>query len=169
MRALSHSEVAAVFNCTFSDHSVVMHGGYREPMYIPGMDVAEIRYTLDHTASALHEAAHWCIAGRRRRRNTDYGYFCEPPPRSGMHRVRFEDVEIEAQSVEVLLAEAAGSQFQPSADDVDVPLFLLEAFSSRILERARERRQVGLPKRADKFRAALCLERNRTRMLMSGG
>ena len=169
MRALSHSEVAAVFNCTFSDHSVVMHGGYREPMYIPGMDVAEIRYTLDHTASALHEAVHWCIAGRRRRRNTDYGYFYEPPPRSGMHRVRFEDVEIEAQSVEVLLAEAAGSQFQPSADDVDVPLFLLEAFSSRILERARERRQVGLPKRADKFRVALWLERNRTRMLMSGG
>ena len=169
MRALSHSEVAAVFNCTFSDHSVVMHGGYREPMYIPGMDVAEIRYTLGHTASALHEAAHWCIAGRRRRRNTDYGYFYEPPPRSGMHRVRFEDVEIEAQSVEVLLAEAAGSQFQPSADDVDVPLFLLEAFSSRILERARERRQVGLPKRADKFRVALWLERNRTRMLMSGG
>lgn len=169
MRALSHSEVAAVFNCTFSDHSVVMHGGYREPMYIPGMDVVEIRYTLDHTASALYEAAHWCIAGRRRRRNTDYGYFYEPPPRSGMHRVRFEDVEIEAQSVEVLLAEAAGSQFQPSADDVDVPLFLLEAFSSRILERARERRQVGLPKRADKFRVALWLERNRTRMLMSGG
>ena len=169
MRALSHSEVAAVFNCTFSDHSVVMRGGYREPMYIPGMDVAEIRYTLDHTASALHEAAHWCIAGRRRRRNTDYGYFYEPPPRSGMHRVRFEDVDIEAQSVEVLLAEAAGSQFQPSADDVDVPLFLLEAFSSRILERARERRQVGLPKRADKFRVALWLERNRTRMLMSGG
>lgn len=169
MRALSHSEVAAVFNCTFSDHSVVMHGGYREPMYIPGMDVAEIRYTLDHTASALLEAAHWCIPSRRRRRNTDYGYFYEPPPRSGMHRVRFEDVDIEAQSVEVLLAEAAGSQFQPSADDVDVPLFLLEAFSSRILERARERRQVGLPKRADKFRVALWLERNRTRMLMSGG
>jgi elongation factor P hydroxylase len=86
-----------------------------------------------------------------------------------MHRVRFEDVEIEAQSVEVLLAEAAGSQFQPSADDVDVPLFLLEAFSSRILERARERRQVGLPNRADKFRVALWLERNRTRMLVSGG
>ena len=169
MRALSHSEVAAVFNCTFSDHSVVMHGEYREPMYIPGMDVAELRYTLDHTALALHEAAHWCIAGRRRRRNTDYGYFYEPPPRSGMHRVRFEDVDIEAQSVEVLLAEAAGSQFQPSSDDVDVPLFLLEAFSSRILERARERRQVGLPKRADKFRVALWLERNRTRMLMSGG
>ena len=169
MRTLSHFEVAAVFNCTFSDHGVVMHGGYREPMYIPGTDAAELRYTLDHTASALHEAAHWCIAGRRRRRYTDYGYFYEPPPRSGMDRARFEGVEIEAQSVEVLFAAAAGSQFQPSGDDVGAPLFLEEAFGHRILERARERRQVGLPKRADKFRAALCLERNRTRMLMSGG
>ena len=169
MRTLSHFEVAAVFNCTFSDHGVVMHGGYREPMYIPGTDAAEIRYTLNHTASALHEAAHWCIAGRRRRRYTDYGYFYEPPPRSGMDRARFEDVEIEAQSVEVLFAEAAGSQFQPSGDDVGAPLFLVEAFGHRILERARERRQVGLPKRADKFRAALCIERNRSRMLMSDG
>ena len=98
MRALSHSDVARVFNLAFVDYKVVMNGGHAEPLYVPGVRVAEIHYTQDHAASALHEAAHWCIAGQRRRRLKDYGYFYSPPPRTQVDSVRFEAAEVEAQA-----------------------------------------------------------------------
>ena len=159
MRALSHSDVARVFNLAFVDYKVVMNGGHAEPLYVPGVRVAEIHYTQDHAASALHEAAHWCIAGQRRRRLKDYGYFYSPPPRTEVDRARFEAVEVEAQSMELLFSEAAGLLFQPSTDDVDAPDNRLGTFSHRILIRARERRRLGLPERAEKFVTALLNER----------
>ena len=159
MCALNHSDVARVFNLAFVDYKVVMNGGHAEPLYVPGVRVAEIHYTQDHAASALHEAAHWCTAGQRRRRLKDYGYFYSPPPRTEVDRARFEAVEVEAQSMELLFSEAAGLLFQPSTDDVDAPTNGLDTFSHRILLRARERRRLGLPERAEKFMTALLNER----------
>ena len=169
MHTLSHSEVARVFNRTFPDRGVVMSGGYAEPLYVPGINSAQMRYTRDHTESALHEAAHWRITGRPRRRLTDYGYLYSPPLGTGMDRARFEVAEVEAQSMELLFAEAAGSQFRARADDINVFLFLLEAFRYRILERAHERRRTGLSSHADKFRAALYFERHRIRTSLLRG
>jgi elongation factor P hydroxylase len=159
MCALNHSDVARVFNLAFVDYKVVMNGGHAEPLYVPGVRLAEIHYTQDHAASALHEAAHWCTAGQRRRRLKDYGYFYSPPPRTEVDRARFEAVEVEAQSMELLFSEAAGLLFQPSTDDVDAPDNRLGTFSHRILIRARERRRLGLPERAEKFVTALLNER----------
>ena len=76
-----------------------------------------------------------------------------------MDRARFEAVEVEAQSMELLFSEAAGLLFQPSTDDVDAPTNGLDTFSHRILLRARERRRLGLPERAEKFMTALLNER----------
>ena len=169
MRALNHSDVARVFNLVFVDHKVVMNGGHAEPLYIPSVRIAEIQYRQDYTASALHEAAHWCIAGQRRRRLKDYGYFYSPPPRTQLDSARFEAAEVEAQSMELLFSEAAGLRFQPSADDVDAPINGLDTFSHRILIRARERRRLGLPERAQKFVTALLNERQENLGLAAGG
>ena len=169
MRALNHSDVARVFNLAFVDYKVVMNGGHAEPLYVPGVRLAEIHYTQDHAASALHEAAHWCTAGQRRRRLKDYGYFYSPPPRTQVDSVRFEAAEVEAQSMELLFSEAAGLRFQPSADDVNAPINGLDAFSHRILIRARERRRLGLPERAQKFVTALLNERQGNLGLAAGG
>ena len=40
-----------------------MVGGAAEPLYLPdrGTRTAELHYREDFAASALHEAAHWCI------------------------------------------------------------------------------------------------------------
>ncbi len=169
MRTLNHSDVARVFNLVFVDYKVVMNGGHAEPLYIPSVRIAEIQYRQDYTASALHEAAHWCIAGQRRRRLKDYGYFYSPPPRTQLDSARFEAGEVEAQSMELLFSEAAGLRFQPSADDVNAPINGLDAFSHRILIRARERRRLGLPERAQKFVTALLNERQENLGLAAGG
>ena len=169
MRALNHSDVARVFNLVFVDHKVVMNGGHAEPLYIPSVRIAEIQYRQDYTASALHEAAHWCIAGQGRRRLKDYGYFYSPPPRTQVDSVRFEAAEVEAQSMELLFSEAAGLLFQPSTDAVDAPTNGLDKFGHRILIRARERRRLGLPERAEKFMTALLNERKGNFGLAAGG
>ena len=51
-------------------------GGFPEPFYkAPSADApAEVQFTRDYERSALHELAHWCIAGDSRRLLDDYGY-----------------------------------------------------------------------------------------------
>ena len=73
----------------------------------------------DFAASALHEAAHWCIAGKHRRARQDFGYDYLPPPRSAEDQRAFFELELRTQSLEALFAEAAGLDFIVSTDDFD--------------------------------------------------
>ena len=52
-----------------AQHPVRLVGGFDEPLYLPATDsrAAEIRFRSDYPSSALHEVAHWCLAGARRR------------------------------------------------------------------------------------------------------
>ena len=78
-------QIAGCFNARFGRcYQVRLIGGAQEPLYLPaaGVDRAIIRYTRDYARSALHELAHWCLAGVRRRGRVDYGYWYQPPPRS---------------------------------------------------------------------------------------
>ena len=60
-----------------AQHPVRLVGGFDEPLYLPATDsrAAEIRFRSDYPSSALHEVAHWCLAGARRRALQDYGYW----------------------------------------------------------------------------------------------
>ena len=60
-------------------YPVRLVGGFEEPLYLPATDdcVAEIRFRSDYPSSALHEVAHWCLAGERRRALEDFGYWYE--------------------------------------------------------------------------------------------
>jgi L-2-hydroxyglutarate oxidase LhgO/elongation factor P hydroxylase len=121
MAGLTAVEIAGLFNGRFGRrHRVRLLGGAREPEYQPASDrqPAVIRYTRDYARSALHELAHWCIAGAERRRLRDYGYWYQPPPRNERQLAAFARVECRVQALELLLSEAAGISFCVSVDDV---------------------------------------------------
>jgi hypothetical protein len=148
--------------CLFAElflasHDTVLEGGAEEPLYLPpGPDgPARIRYRLDYVASALHEVAHWCIAGARRRGLVDYGYWYAPEGRDAVGQRAFEAVELRPQALESLFSEAAGTPFVPSLDnpgreDVDPA-----PFAAAVAREAARLQRAGLPLRAARFHAAL--------------
>lgn len=99
-----------------------MVGGASEPLYTPCCDSREGRlyYREDFRASALHEAAHWCVAGKDRRQKEDFGYDYEPPPRSRAQQSAFYLAEAKVQALEKLFSAAASIAFTPSTDDPEL-------------------------------------------------
>src|SRR5210317_388636 len=68
-------------------------GGASEPYYQPATDshgMHLLYYRSDYFASALHEAAHWCIAGRDRRLQADFGYWYIAVDRDIHQQLAFE-------------------------------------------------------------------------------
>ena len=96
-------------------------GGGLEPIYLPqslGRSKARIVFSHDYFSSALHELAHWCVAGEERRQQEDYGYWYEPDGRSEELQRIFEQVEVKPQATEWLLSKACGVKFRVSADNL---------------------------------------------------
>jgi len=129
-------------------------GGGEEPVYLPGTP-AKIIFTHDYFSSALHEVAHWCIAGKARREQVDYGYWYVPDGRTYEQQMAFEQVEIKPQAVEWVFNRACGYQFRLSADNLDALIGASEAFKIDVLRQAQEYCEKGLPKRAQRFASAL--------------
>ena len=131
-----------------------LEGGAPEPLYEPatGASSAIIRYRLDYAQSALHEIAHWCIAGRERRALADYGYWYVPPPRTAEERARFFVVESRVQGLEALLAELAGVRFHVSLDD---PGADADDFAEHVLQASAMWRATSLPARTVAVMVAL--------------
>lgn len=112
-------ELEALFSATFSaDYRTVLAGGAEEPLYLPG-DPAQIRYTRDYFRSALHEVAHWCVAGPARRGQQDYGYWYRPDGRNTAQQAEFERVERRPQALELLFCAACEHRFSVSLDNLD--------------------------------------------------
>ncbi|HKK51929.1 MAG TPA: elongation factor P hydroxylase [Myxococcota bacterium] len=165
-------DVERVFEaCFFASFRTRLEGGASEPLYLPSPAPAvrphRILYREDFFASALHEVAHWCVAGARRRRLEDYGYWYEPEGRSAARQAAFESVESRPQAIEWAFAEACGRDFHPSADNLPAPLPALlpvplaaqrepdDGFLERIAAWRQRDREHGLPPRAEIFRRAL--------------
>lgn len=131
---LTDRQIAGCFNRTLGrQHRVRLLGGAREPLYLPGgQGFATIRYTQDYAASALHELAHWCIAGPRRRRAVDYGYWYVPPPRTPASQAAFGRVEVPVQALECRLSRVCGLPFRISVDDVDAPAGAAAGFAEAV-------------------------------------
>ena len=140
-----------------SDH-VVLAGGADAPFYMPSTPPHRsiIRYRENFAASALHEAAHWCRAGRVRRKRPDFGYWYLPPPRDAGATRAFLDAEVPAQALESIFSAAAGLPFRVSLDDPELELSgCREQFSNRVSMRVQQWRIDGLPGRAGRFESAL--------------
>jgi hypothetical protein len=112
--------IGAFDDCFRSSEATVLRGGYDEPEYLPGTPLNELRFRADFPASALHESAHYLMAGPERRRLRDFGYWYEPDGRDPATQARFEQCEARNQALESLLCEAAGLPFLPSFDNLAV-------------------------------------------------
>ncbi len=159
--SLNQSQICECFNRVFEErYHVRLQGGGSEPDYVPGdaHRLALIVAREDFAASALHEAAHWCVASHKRRALPDYGYSYSPPPRSPKGQAAFFAAEERVQAVEWYLARRAGLAFRASADDPALPLQMLEGFEAKLwpqVEAWESARLFTLPPRALTFGEAL--------------
>lgn len=145
------------FDCFHQQYRTRLLGGSAEPLYLPATETrdAQIHYREDFAASALHEVAHWCIAGDRRRQLEDYGYWYAPDGRTAAQQRAFESVEVKPQALEWHLALAAGVPFHVSIDNLLAPDSGDGEFAAAVTAQARRWCCESLPPRAALFRRAL--------------
>ncbi len=156
----NYQDLITIFNDTFyRSHNTRLELGGDEPIYLPAdeqYDYHRIIFARGFYASALHEIAHWCVAGPQRRLLEDFGYWYEPDGRSAETQAEFEKVEIRPQAYEWILAMSAGFPFNVSCDNLngdfepDRLKFMLKVYQEvlTILEQ-------GLPERVKMLSAAL--------------
>lgn len=152
------TDLVRIFNGLFAQrYRTRLVGGADEPLYQPpqGLNPARIWFRSDYFASALHEVAHWCIAGAARRQLEDYGYWYEPEGRGPELQARFEQVEAVPQALEWLFSDAAAFHFQPSFDNPGESAGDSLCFIHALQLERRRREKLGLPPRARQFREAL--------------
>nr|WP_282450069.1 elongation factor P hydroxylase [Microbulbifer sp. CAU 1566] len=137
-----------------------LRGGFEEPYYRPadqGLGFHQIEFTRDYPASALHEAAHWCVAGAERRLLADYGYWYAPDGRSVAQQQEFERVEVKPQALEWIFARACGMRFRVSADNLDAGLGPSERFKGAIWQQVQQYCTQGINPRATLFARSLAV------------
>ena len=165
MQSFLPVHVERVFNDCFADtYNTRLFGGADEPIYQPANvsgGYHALYYRADFFASALHEVAHWCIAGAQRRQQPDFGYWYAPEGRSAEQQNAFELVEYKPQALEWFFSQACAYRFLVSPDNPDLAsagMLDTTAFQRAVLEQALVWQMVGLPARAGVFYAALCRE-----------
>lgn len=108
--------------CFYDSYQTKLVCGEDEPIYLPAdSSVAYHRIIFAHGfyASALHEIAHWCIAGAERRQHVDFGYWYCPDGRDQLTQQKFEAVEVKPQALEWMFSVAAGFPFNVSCDNLE--------------------------------------------------
>jgi elongation factor P hydroxylase len=155
----NYEDLISLFNeCFFSTHNTRLVKGDDEPLYLPADEHRphnEIFFAHGFFASALHECAHWLIAGQKRRQLVDFGYWYEPDGRTSAQQALFQSVEVKPQAMEWILSEAAGSPFQVSIDNLNSSESDTHAFKLAVYTQVKTYCEQGLPKRAALFRAKL--------------
>ncbi len=160
-------DLEALFKQSFyKDYQTLLIGGADEPLYSPvkhspatsRVEPHRLYYRADYFASALHEIAHWCIAGAQRRQQEDWGYWYCPDGRSPAQQRAFEAVEVKPQAVEWMLSVAAAAPFRISSDNLLGMENNTEEggdFYRAVAAQVQCYRQSGLPPRASQFFFAL--------------
>lgn len=153
-------DLIAIFNGCFSEtHNTRLIVGEDEPIYLPANEQTpyhQIVFAHGYYASALHEIAHWCVAGSERRKLVDFGYWYKPDGRDRQTQAEFESVEISPQSYEWLFSVAAGFPFQVSCDNLSGDFEPdHRAFREKVRLRVLERLSAPLAERPAKLIKAL--------------
>ena len=128
--------------------------GHGEPLYLPASGIKpyhQIVFAHGYFASALHEIAHWCIAGKQRRLLEDYGYWYCPDGRDDKQQRQFEQVEIKPQAIEWAFSVAAQKPFRVSADNLHGAEADILTFQANVQQQVLDYLQKGFPSRAEKF------------------
>ncbi|MDX1304647.1 elongation factor P hydroxylase [Photobacterium sp.] len=156
----NYDDLIQIFNDIFSGsfNTELVLGG-DEPIYLPADDSHSrhrIIFARGFFASAMHEIAHWCIAGPQRRLLEDYGYWYEPDGRIAEVQAEFEKVEIKPQAIEWILSASCGFRFQVSCDNLSgncEPDRI--GFTNKVREQVLVYLAQGIPERVRIFSEAL--------------
>tara|TARA_R110001583_G_scaffold16561_6_gene67764 strand:- start:27 stop:587 length:561 start_codon:yes stop_codon:yes gene_type:complete len=118
----NYQDLINIFEKTFLiNFNTQLVCGDDEPIYLPADNENphhRIIFAHGFYASALHETAHWLVAGEKRRLLEDYGYWYEPDGRNAAQQAEFEKVEVVPQAIEWAIAMSCGFTFDVSADNL---------------------------------------------------
>lgn len=152
-------DIIGIFNqCFEQEYNTKLIKGGEEPIYLPANENCPynaIYFARGFYSSALHEIAHWLVAGEARRKLEDFGYWYEPDGRSQERQRDFEKVEVKPQAIEWILADAANFRFFASADNLNGNPGDTQPFKRAVYEQVKLYAEKGLPKRAKTLRKAL--------------
>ncbi|CDZ76511.1 Elongation factor P hydroxylase [Legionella massiliensis] len=155
-----YEDLIQLFNHCFTEkYNTKLVRGDEEPIYLPA-DVKRphhiIYFAHGFFSSALHECAHWLIAGKERRKLVDFGYWYEPDGRNAAQQKLFQGVEVKPQALEWVLSIAANHRFRISIDNLDGTEVESDSFKDAVYQQVLVYCQQGLSPRATLFRQALC-------------
>lgn len=153
-RGFASADLERLFaGCFAADQNTLLAGGAEEPFYLPAENgqPAKIIYTRDYFRSALHEIAHWCVAGPGRRLLPDFGYWYAADGRDASQQAAFQQVEIKPQALELLFCAACGHPFRVSLDNLNGETTDATAFEDAVLGRARRLAQGGVTGRTGRW------------------
>jgi elongation factor P hydroxylase len=151
----NYQYLIVLFKATFTktENTVLVRGDH-EPIYIPAKNSQQhhqIVFANGYFASALHEIAHWCIAGKKRRLLEDYGYWYSPDGRDVKQQTEFEKVEVKPQAIEWAFSCAAGKPFTVSTDNLNGVAADTQAFQVAVKQQVIYYLDWGFPPRAAEF------------------
>ncbi|MCP5160540.1 MAG: elongation factor P hydroxylase [Hahellaceae bacterium] len=157
---LDINDLITIFNTLFGDDlNTRLVKGDGEPVYLPAdsqCDYHRVIFAHGYFASALHEISHWCIAGAERRKLVDFGYWYQPDGRTADQQRLFESVEVKPQALEWIFAEACGSKFHISVDNLNGESSgTEEIFKKKVQAQVLQYLSDGLPERPRKITEAL--------------
>lgn len=154
-----YQDLIHVFNdCFATQYNTKLEKGGDEPLYLPahGNQACHVLFFAHgFFSSALHECAHWLIAGPRRRLQVDFGYWYSPDGRSPSEQKLFQTLEVKPQALEWILSKAANHRFRVSIDNLNGGESDTQAFKEAIYHQVIQYCEQGLSDRAEQFRTAL--------------
>jgi elongation factor P hydroxylase len=152
---LHYQDLIHLFNQTFAEsENTHLVKGQSEPIYLPANDQVNyhrIIFAHGFFASALHEIAHWCVAGQARRLLEDYGYWYCPDGRNMQQQTEFEQVEIKPQALEWAFSVACGKSFKVSTDNLNGAAVDTVGFTNNVRAQTLAYLRLGFPPRAHQF------------------
>jgi elongation factor P hydroxylase len=140
-RVLNHESEVAVAKLNWLEESSLSNLPYGNKIF----------FTRDYFASALHEVAHWCIAGEQRRMQVDYAYWYAPDGRDAKQQASFEQAEIKPQALEWAFSLACNKSFKVSNDNLDLSDHDSSQFTDAVKAQLMSYLKCGMPSRAKRF------------------
>lgn len=145
-------------DCFYTTYNTRLIKGDDEPIYLPASSECsyhQIIFAHGFFSSALHEIAHWCIAGEERRQQVDFGYWYEPDGRTVEQQNLFESVEVKPQALEWILSKSSGRKFRVSVDNLNGEETDAKPFKASVYRQLKAYCETGLNGRTEQFRQVL--------------
>ncbi len=159
-----YQDLIQLFHRTFyQEYNTQLVKGGDEPLYLPANNKStsadchyhQIIFAHGYYASAFHEIAHWCQAGKERRLLEDFGYWYVPDGRNEQQQKKFEQVEIIPQAIEWAFNVAVNKKFHVSSDNLEGFQADTNGFKQKVFDQVQVFLNTGFPNRAEKFIDAL--------------